>query len=66
MKNQLSTLLEQEMDRGQFIRYVGIGAMMLLGGNAIMQALGAMGSKHTAGNRSGYGYGKSPYGGGRE
>lgn len=59
MKDQLSHLLEQEMDRGQFLRYVAVGALMLMGGSAIMQALGVAGSKKS----STVGYGSSSYGG---
>jgi hypothetical protein len=59
MKDQLTSLLEQEMDRGQFLRYVAVGAMMLLGGNAIMQALSNMNGKKS----STAGYGSSSYGG---
>lgn len=64
MKNQLATLLEQEMDRGQFIRYMAVGIMMLAGGNAIMQALGTMSGQRHAASQS-FGYGSSPYGGDR-
>lgn len=64
MKNQLSSLLEQEMDRGQFLRYVAVGIMMLAGGNAIMQALSAMNGRGQTAQR--HGYGSTPYGGGLE
>jgi hypothetical protein len=58
MKKQLAVLLDQEMDRAQFLRYAGVGIMMLLGGNAIMQAISAFGDKHVS-----HGYGSSSYGG---
>ena len=61
MKNQLSSLLEQEMDRGQFIRYMAVGIMMLAGGNAIIQALTAMSGNRGA--RKEHGYGSTSYGG---
>ena len=61
MKNQFSELLSQEMDRGQFLRYMAVGIMMMAGGNAIMQALTAMGNHRTT-QRS-HGYGATPYGG---
>jgi hypothetical protein len=59
MKDQLANLLEQEMDRGQFLRYVAVGAMMFMGGNAILQALSSVGAKKS----STVGYGASSYGG---
>lgn len=52
------------MDRGQFLRYVAVGIMMLAGGNAIMQALTAMNGRGQAARS--HGYGATPYGGGRE
>lgn len=59
MKKQLAVLLDQEMDRGEFLRYAGVGIMMLLGGNAIMQAISSFGGE----KRSSHGYGSSAYGG---
>ena len=59
MKTQLSEIFGQEMDRKDFLRYVGVASLMLLGGGVIMQALGAIKPK-TA--RSSFGYGGSTYG----
>jgi len=59
MKKQIAVLLDQEMDRAQFIRYAGVGIMMILGGNAIMQAINSFG----ADKRVTHGYGSSAYGG---
>jgi hypothetical protein len=61
MKNQLSELLSQEMDRGQFLRYMAVGIMMMAGGNAVIQALTAMGNHHAT--QRNHGYGSTTYGG---
>ena len=63
MKDQLASLLSKEMDRKEFIRVIGVGAMLLVGGGAIMTALG-----HLSGAKPGVkgaGYGSSAYGGDR-
>lgn len=64
MKTQLAEILNQEMDRKSFLRYVGIASVLLLGGGAIINALGAMKPKVTS-RQSSLGYGGSVYGGQR-
>ena len=64
MKTQIAEILGQEMNRKEFLRYVGIASLMLLGGGAIMQAFGALRPKVTS-NQSNFGYGGSAYGGHR-
>lgn len=63
MKTQLNTIFNKEMDRKDFLRHVGIAMMMLVGGGAIMQALGSLHSGRTSSQSKSYGYGSSPYGG---
>ena len=57
-------ILEQEMDRKEFLKNVGIGLLLLLGGNMIIGALKGLehvnGSKQTS--KSTLGYGGSKYG----
>lgn len=65
MKDQLATLLSKEMDRKEFIRFVGVGAMLLVGGGAIMTALSHLSGTKSSAQRTGYGYGSSAYGGRR-
>lgn len=63
MKTKLTNVLAQEMNRKEFLRYMGVAVLMLVGGGAILQALGALQSpKRSSGNTS-YGYGSSSYGG---
>lgn len=57
-------LLEQEMDRKQFLKNVGVGLMLLLGGHMVIGAvtgLNKMSTQKTE-HRSTYGYGMSGYG----
>lgn len=61
-------LLEQEMDRKQFLKNVGVGLMLLLGGHMVVGAvtgLNKLGNQKTTtatAARSTYGYGMSGYG----
>ena len=54
-------VLEQEMDRKDFIKYIGVGVLLLLGGNMIIGALNTLDKSHTSKRQDGYG--SSPYGG---
>lgn len=56
---QLTNILDKPMDRGEFLKHVGAGAAVLLGGNMIARALLGMQKPNT----SGQGYGSSAYGG---
>ncbi|MGB4761747.1 MAG: hypothetical protein WBP12_00120 [Candidatus Saccharimonas sp.] len=61
MKLPKLAVLEQEMDRKEFIKYVGVGAMLMLGGNMIIGALTGLNKAQT--RKSSVGYGNSSYGG---
>lgn len=57
-------LLEQEMDRKGFLKNVGIGLLLLLGGNMIIGALSGLErmNKSPKAQSSAFGYGASRYG----
>ena len=59
-------LLEQEMDRKDFLKSVGLGLMLLMGGGMIVNAISGMNkstSQHTSTTqRTSSGYGASGYG----
>ena len=60
-------LLEQEMDRKDFLKSVGVGLALVLGGGMIMNAVAGINKQSTAAQsqdvkRSSYGYGMSGYG----
>jgi hypothetical protein len=59
---QISDLLEKPMDRKDFLRHMGVGALMLLGGNIIYQAVTGVSKNRSSSN---VGYGTSAYGGNR-
>ena len=73
MKKYVDNIMSREMDRSEFLRFSGVGLLMFLGGNTIIQTLGSMsgnkvaktqGSASSASSASSaYGYGSSPYGG---
>ncbi len=69
MKQQFTTLLNKEMDRKEFLKYLAAAGVMVMGGGVIMQSLGGLdklglGDKQQANaNTNTYGYGSSPYGG---
>lgn len=56
---QVSKLLDKPMDRKDFLRHIGLGAAMLMGGNLIVKGAMAGSTKQ----QSSRGYGSSPYGG---
>jgi len=60
---QISDLLEKPMDRKDFLRHMGVGALMLLGGNLIYQAVVGTSKSRLSNGR--VGYGSSAYGGNR-
>lgn len=57
------TILSQEMDRAEFLKHVGVGAVLLLGGGMIARALGI---ELGAPKQQAVGYGASTYGGGKK
>ena len=57
-------ILEKEMNRKDFLKYVGVSAMLLLGGNMIIGALSGLSKpQKTATDKNSLGYGNSNYGG---
>lgn len=73
MKQQFTTLLNKEMDRKDFLKYMAAAGVMAMGGGVILQSLGGLdkfglgaGEQAQSGaqNQSiAYGYGGSVYGG---
>lgn len=61
MKLPKLAVLEQEMDRKDFLKYVGVGAMLMLGGNMVIGALTGLNKAHST--KKSMGYGSSSYGG---
>lgn len=64
IKQQVSTLMQKEMDRKAFLKHAGIAALALVGLPAIVNALSTA-TNGPAPTRSGYGtgYSGSVYGG---
>jgi hypothetical protein len=60
--NNIAELLEKPMDRKDFLRHMGLGAVMLLGGNMVLKGVLA-GTTH---HKQNLGYGTSPYGGAKK
>ena len=58
--DKFAQLLDTPMDRKDFLRQVGIGGMLLLGGNIIVKTMLGLGEDS---RQSSHGYGSSPYGG---
>lgn len=63
MKLPKLAVLEQEMDRKDFLKYVGVSAMLLLGGNMIIGALTGLNKASSKSAKKSVGYGNSSYGG---
>ena len=63
MKIPKLAVLEQEMDRKDFLKYLGVGAMLLLGGNMIIGALTGINKAQQKSSGKQVGYGDSKYGG---
>ncbi len=59
MKQQLSTLLQKQMGRKEFLQHAGVSVMMLVGGGLVVQSLTGTTRKSTVQP----GYGASAYGG---
>jgi hypothetical protein len=62
MNKQLSSLMQKEMTRKEFLAAIGLGIATLLGFGSLLRMLN--GNKQQNGTGS-YGYGSSSYGGGR-
>lgn len=59
MKNDLSSLLQKEMDRRDFLKHVGAGLVAMTGAAALVKTLNDVGSPRPRAA----GYGASVYGG---
>lgn len=57
-------ILEQEMDRKGFLKNVGVGLLLLLGGNMIIGAIAGLNKMNNPpkAQSSSFGYGASRYG----
>lgn len=60
IKQQINQLLEQDMDRREFIRSAGLAFLALMGVTAFVKQLSSLGSKPSSRSE---GYGSSAYGG---
>lgn len=60
MKKSITTLLEKPMDRKDFLRHAGVGAVMMMGGGLVVQALTNGGQRKRV---AAAGYGSTTYGG---
>ena len=61
----ITAILNKPMDRGEFLKHIGVAVLLAVGGGMIMQALGGMkklGLEQNA-QQSSLGYGSSAYGG---
>lgn len=68
MKKEFTSLLQTQMDRRSFLKYMAVAGVMTMGGGVLIQSLTGLGSKRTAvapANNAVYGYGSSIYGGER-
>lgn len=59
MKNELENILQQKMNRKEFLQYVGSAILMILGVSSLLKALNI--GQHA--QKSTTGYGASLYGG---
>ena len=58
--DRLAQLLDTPMDRKDFLRQIGIGGLLLLGGNLIIKTVLGLGKDS---RQNSHGYGSSAYGG---
>lgn len=73
MKQQFTTLLNKEMDRKDFLKYMAAAGVMAMGGGVILQSLGGLDKLGLGAGKQAqsvpqaqsmaYGYGGSVYGG---
>lgn len=68
MNDQIKTLLNKPMDRKDFLKHVGVGALFVAGGGMILNAMNLqqqrlVDSRPATGKSYGYGYGAAVYGG---
>ena len=66
MKDDITSLLQKEMDRKDFLKHVGIGFAVITGAATMLKTLNGFGTssqRKAGGAGAGYGYGTSAYGG---
>jgi len=65
IKDNLAIVLNKEMDRKEFLRYVAAAGLVVAGAGTLMQSLLSLdrSSKSKSANSSASGYGVSTYGG---
>ena len=66
MNKPLDTLLQREMTRKEFITTLGFGMASVLGFSHIIQLLTGRSARRHLNRQVGFGYGSTPYGGGRD
>ena len=59
MKEEIDTLFQQQMDRKEFLQFVGSALLLVLGAGSVLKAL-KIGTKSQLSEK---GYGSSSYGG---
>jgi len=65
IKQQMSDLLQKEMDRKDFLKHMGVAAVALIGVPAVIKALtqATDSSTRSPSTKNSLGYGSSAYGG---
>ena len=63
IKQQINDLLQQEMDRKDFLKHMGVAAVALIGVPAVIKALSQSAAQPSAQSAKNMGYGSSAYGG---
>jgi hypothetical protein len=66
MHKQLDTLFQKEMSRKEFLATLGLGVASIMGFSTIIKLVTGKSVDSHLGQRTGLGYGSSPYGGGQE
>lgn len=64
MREAINDIKQKEMDRKEFLRFVGAGILLVTGVAGFIKSLKSFPSSHLSSisSNSGYGYGRSPYG----
>ncbi len=65
MKHHVATLLDKEMDRKDFLKYMAVAGFMMFGGGAVLRTLGdfsAVPSQRASKKTTAYGFGSGRYG----
>jgi hypothetical protein len=61
LQNEITKLMQKDMDRRDFLKHVGIGFAGIMGVTSILKTIGTLnGSQKKSANS---GYGSNPYGG---